>query len=102
MVEIVFAGSLSHAPAATGWAEKATEKERRNFHNAAKKIGDEIIASKADVVIGIANDHVLNYNLRNFPNFAIGIGEEHSGPADWFKSWLKVPDFNLKGDPTIA
>src|SRR5690606_3667723 len=58
--------------------------------------------SKPDVVIGIANDHVINFSLLNFPNFAIGTGEEHWGPAEWFVPWLKAPHYRLKGDPETA
>jgi aromatic ring-opening dioxygenase catalytic subunit (LigB family) len=102
MAEIVFAGAMSHAPGATGWPEKADPEKRLNFHQAAEELGNRIKASKPDVIIGLSNDHVLNYNLRNFPNFAVGIGEEHSGPGEWFESWLKVPRYRLKGEPKIS
>lgn len=102
MGTIVFAGAMSHAPAATGWPDKAKPEEKDRFYEAARKIGEDIVASQADVVIGIANDHVLNYNLRNFPNFAIGTGSEHSGPGEWFEPWLKVPRYTLEGAPDVA
>lgn len=102
MGKIVFAGAMSHAPAATGWPEKAEPEQKNNFYESARIIGERIIASKADVVIGLANDHVQNFNINNFPNFAIGIGEEHTGPAEWFESWLKVPKYRLKGDKETA
>ena len=102
MAKLVFAGALSHAPAATGWPEKADPEKSRNFLQAAKTLGERIMAARPDVIIGIANDHVLNYNLNNFPNFAIGIGEAHSGPGEWFESWLKVPKYQLRGEPRMA
>jgi aromatic ring-opening dioxygenase catalytic subunit (LigB family) len=102
MAELVFAGAMSHAPGATGWPEKADIDKKNNFHNAAKKLGERIVSAKPDVLIGISNDHVLNYNLKNFPNFAIGTGEQHSGPGEWFESWLNVPRYQLEGSPKIA
>lgn len=102
MGKLVFAGAISHAPAATGWPEKADPQKKENFYKAAQQLGESILAAKPDVVIGIANDHVLNYNVRNFPNLAVGLSEVHSGPADWFKSWLNVPDYSLKGSKPIA
>lgn len=102
MGKIVFVGALSHAPAATGWPEKAKDEEKNNFYEAARKIGESITNAKPDVIIGIANDHVQNFHLSNFPDFAIGIGEEHSGPGEWFEPWLKVPKYKLKGEKQIA
>lgn len=102
MAKIVFTGAMSHAPGATGWPEKANPKARERFHQSARIIGERIKAAQPDVVIGIANDHVSNFNLRNFPNFAIGTGKRHSGPGEWFEPWLNVPRYELQGHQDVA
>lgn len=102
MAELVFAGAMSHAPGATGWPDKAEPDKRDRFYEAAETLGKRLRDAAPDVVIGLSNDHVLNYNLRNFPNFAIGTGSPHSGPGAWFEPWLRVPRYQLNGDPDTA
>lgn len=102
MGKLVFAGAISHAPGATGWPEKADPKMKDNFYQAAEQLGRLLMEAKPDVIIGVANDHVSNFYVDNFPNFAIGLAEEHVGPGDWFQPWLKVPTYRLKGDPHLA
>ncbi|MGC8486701.1 MAG: hypothetical protein ACP5QO_00570 [Clostridia bacterium] len=102
MGRVVFAGAMSHAPAATGWPERASEEERSRFYTGAEALGQELLAAKPDVLLVFANDHVLNYDLDNMPDLAIGIGDRHAGPGDWFQAWLKVPPWTLPGDPETA
>src|SRR6185312_9375008 len=59
-------------------------------------------AAEPDVIIGIANDHVLNFFLDNVPDFAIGTGARWDGPEPWFQEWLNVPPYSAPGHPELA
>jgi aromatic ring-opening dioxygenase catalytic subunit (LigB family) len=50
----------------------------------------------------LSNDHLLNWPINNVPNFTVGVGEEHVGPADWFDEWLALPKYRVKGHPALA
>jgi aromatic ring-opening dioxygenase catalytic subunit (LigB family) len=50
----------------------------------------------------LANDHLLNWPINNIPDYTVGIGEEHVGPADWFDEWLALPKYRVQGRPELA
>jgi aromatic ring-opening dioxygenase catalytic subunit (LigB family) len=50
----------------------------------------------------LSNDHLLNWPINNMPNYTVGIGDEHVGPADWFDEWLALPKYRVKGHPELA
>jgi protocatechuate 4,5-dioxygenase beta chain len=102
MAAIVMAGAMSHLPAATGWPEQALPNEAENFHRAARDLGEEIRRARPDVVVGVANDHLMNVDLENMRVFTINLGSEHRGPGEWFEPWLKVPQFTVPGHSEAA
>ncbi len=102
MAEIVAAIALSHAPGLTGWPEKATEEERRNLRAGYTELGRMLRATRPDVIVGIANDHVLNLPIDSGINFCVGTAARWSGPAEWFKAWLNVPDYEVAGNRDLA
>jgi aromatic ring-opening dioxygenase catalytic subunit (LigB family) len=50
----------------------------------------------------LANDHLLNWPINNIPDYTVGTGEEHVGPADWFDEWLAVPKYRVRGRQDLA
>lgn len=102
MAEIVAVLALSHAPGLTGWIDKAGESERRNLLDGYAEMGRWLRAARPDAIVGIANDHVLNLPLDNTPDFCVGTAAEWRGPAPWFRDWLNVPDYTVRGDPALA
>jgi protocatechuate 4,5-dioxygenase beta chain len=73
----------------------------------AKKAMDEmrwrLEAAKPDVILGFSNDHLLNWPINNIPEFTVGIGEEHVGPADWYDEWLGMPTkYRIPGHARLA
>jgi len=102
MGKLVCAFAVSHAPGVTGWPEKAEAGERERFLKGYGEMSRRLYESKPDVIIGIANDHVLNFFLDNIPDFCVGVSPEHSGPAEFFKDWLAVPDYSVAGHPELA
>lgn len=102
MGKLVCAFALSHAPGITGWPDKAEPGERERFLNGYKEMSRRLYAAKPDVIVGIANDHVLNFFFDNVPDFCVGVAPTHHGPAEFFKDWLAVPDYSVPGHPELA
>ena len=102
MGEIVAATALSHAPGLTGWLDRATPETQRALTEGYHEIGRLLRAARPDVIIGIANDHLLNFPPSNVPDFCIGTAARWSGPAEWFRDWLNVAPYELPGHPDLA
>ncbi len=102
MGEIVTTIAVSHAPGLTGWLDKATEEEQDSLNSGYDEMGRLLRAAEPDVIIGISNDHVLNLPLSSGIDFCVGTADSWSGPADWFKDWLNVPDYTVKGNRDVA
>ncbi len=102
MAEIVATIALSHAPGLTGWPEKATEEEQRNLKNGYTELGRLLRDTRPDVIVGIANDHVLNLPFDSGINFCVGTAARWSGPAEWFKAWMNLPGYEVPGHRDLA
>jgi DNA-binding GntR family transcriptional regulator len=61
MAEIVSVLALAHAPGATGWLDKAPKHEQDALLAGYAAMGKALRAAKPDVIVGIANDHLLNF-----------------------------------------
>lgn len=102
MAEIVSVLALSHAPGLTGWLDKAPKAQQDSLVNGFSELGRKLRSSRPDVIIGFANDHVLNLPLDNTPDFCVGTAARWKGPAEWFKDWVAVPDYSVSGHPSLA
>ncbi|MBM3486613.1 MAG: hypothetical protein FJX67_08270 [Alphaproteobacteria bacterium] len=102
MAEIVAIVALSHAPGLTGWLDKASPAEQENLVRGFTDLGKMVRATRPDVIVGIANDHILNLPLDNTPDFCVGTADAWHGPAPWFKDWLNVPDYAVRGHRDLA
>ncbi|ODU03727.1 MAG: hypothetical protein ABS81_13140 [Pseudonocardia sp. SCN 72-86] len=102
MAEITAAVAASHAPGLTGWFSKASEEDQRTVRRAYDGIRDVLVDARPDVVLVVGNDHVANARLHDYPDFTFGLAERHRGPDEWFKPWLRVPDYDLPGAPDVA
>lgn len=102
MAEIVATVALSHAPGLTGWLDQATEEEQRSLSAGFTELGRLLRETRPDVIVGIANDHVLNLPLDGTTDFCVGVADDWSGPAEWFRDWLNVPDYRVRGHRDLA
>ncbi|MBT3699902.1 MAG: hypothetical protein HOE62_01635 [Alphaproteobacteria bacterium] len=102
MAEIVSVMAMAHAPGVTGWLDSAPEQEQTDIVAGYKELGKLLRASKPDVIVGVANDHMLNQPLNNPPDFCVGNAAQWNGPAEFFKSWLNQEDYTLAGRPDVA
>jgi aromatic ring-opening dioxygenase catalytic subunit (LigB family) len=102
MATIVAAMAMTHSPGLTGWFERAPMQQRLLAKKAMDEMRWRLEAAKPDVILGFSNDHLLNWPINNIPEFTVGIGEEHVGPADWYDEWLALDKYRIPGHPKLA
>jgi aromatic ring-opening dioxygenase catalytic subunit (LigB family) len=97
MAKLIATLGIAHAPGVTGWIDKSPQHEQDAVLAGYAEFARRMDELKPDVVIGVANDHLLNFPMDNLPDFAVGIGDHWEGPAPWFRDWLNVPDYQIQG-----
>lgn len=102
MADIVSITALAHAPGATGWLDKAPKHEQDALLAGYADMAGRLRAARPDVIVGIANDHLLNFRLDNVPDWCVGTAERWHGPAEWFRDWVNVPDYEVAGHRALA
>ena len=102
MAEIVSVIAVAHAPGATGWLDKAPKHEQEALLSGYARMAEALRAAKPDVIVGIANDHLLNFPMDSVPDWCVGTAERWSGPAEWFREWVNVPDYELAGQRDLG
>ncbi len=102
MATIVTAMAMTHSPGLTGWFERAPLSQQLLAKKATDEMRWRLEAAKPDVILGFSNDHLLNWPINNIPEFTVGIGEEHVGPADWYDEWLALDKYRIPGHPGLA
>lgn len=102
MAKLIASLGIAHAPGVTGWIDKSPQHEQDAVLAGYEEFRKRMDALKPDVVIGVANDHLLNFPMDNIPDFCVGIGDHWAGPAPWFRGWLNVPDYEIAGDRAIG
>jgi aromatic ring-opening dioxygenase catalytic subunit (LigB family) len=102
MATIVAAMAMTHSPGLTGWFTRAPEAYQRLALGATAELRRRLEAARPDVLVMFTNDHLLNWPINNIPEYTVGIGEEHVGPADWFDEWLGMEKYRVPGHPALA
>jgi protocatechuate 4,5-dioxygenase beta chain len=103
MSQIVAAMAMTHGPGLTGWFDRAPKEYQEATLRATAEMRRRLEATRPDVVVVFSNDHLLNWPINNTPDFTVGIGEEHVGPADWFDEWLGMPEkYRIPGHGELA
>ncbi len=102
MAEIVSVIALAHAPGATGWLDRAPQDEQDALLAGYARMGEALRAARPDVIVGIANDHLLNFPMESVPDWCVGTAERWRGPAEWFRDWINVPEYEVAGDRALA
>jgi aromatic ring-opening dioxygenase catalytic subunit (LigB family) len=102
MASIVAAMAMSHSPGLTGWFDRAPAEQQKEARRALTELRERLEAAQPDVIVAFTNDHLLNWPINNIPEFTVGIGEEHVGPAEWFDEWLALEQYRIPGHPALA
>jgi protocatechuate 4,5-dioxygenase beta chain len=102
VAEIVSVIALAHAPGATGWLDKAPKSEQKALLDGYAEMARRFASTKPDVIVGIANDHLLNFPMESIPDWCVGTGERWRGPAEWFRDWVNIPDYEVAGHRELA
>jgi protocatechuate 4,5-dioxygenase beta chain len=102
MAEIVSVIALAHAPGATGWLDKAPKHEQDALLAGYARMAERLARARPEVIVGIANDHLLNFRLDNIPDWCVGTAERWRGPAEWFRDWVNVAPYEVAGHRELA
>src|SRR6266571_6387195 len=102
MGELVAAMAMTHSPGLTGWFDSAPLEHQQLALAATAEMRRRLAAARPDVVVMFSNDHLLNWPINNVPEYTVGIGETHVGPADWFDDWLGMEQYRVPGHPDLA
>jgi protocatechuate 4,5-dioxygenase beta chain len=102
MAEIVSVIALAHAPGATGWLDKAPRPEQEALLAGYAEMGRRFRAARPDVVVGVANDHLLNFPMESIPDWCVGTAGRWRGPAEWFRDWVNIPEYEVAGERELA
>lgn len=102
MAQIVAAMAMTHSPGLTGWFDRAPERQQTMARDAMAEMRDRLAAARPDVIVAFSNDHLLNWPINNTPEYTVGIGAEHVGPADWYDEWLALGKYTIPGHPALA
>lgn len=102
MAEIVAAMAMTHGPGLTGWFDTAPKEHQALSRAALDEMRRHLEAARPDVIVGFSNDHLLNWPINNVPEYTVGIGAEHVGPADWYDEWLALEKYRIPGHPALA
>jgi protocatechuate 4,5-dioxygenase beta chain len=102
MAEIVAAMAMTHSPGLTGWFERASVEYQQQALAATAEMRHRLEAARPDTLVMFSNDHLLNWPINNIPEYTVGIGDAHVGPADWFDEWLAMEKYRVPGDPDLA
>jgi len=102
MAELVAAMAMTHSPGLTGWFDRASTEYQQLALTATAEMRRRLEAARPDTLVMFSNDHLLNWPINNIPEYTVGIGEEHVGPADWYDEWLGMEKYRVPGDPGLA
>jgi aromatic ring-opening dioxygenase catalytic subunit (LigB family) len=102
VARIVAAMATTHSPGLTGWFDRAPAEHQAEALRALGEMRSRLEAARPDVVVTFSNDHLLNWPINNTPEYTVGIGDEHVGPADWYDEWLALAKYRIPGHPALA
>ncbi len=102
MARVVAAMAMTHSPGLTGWFDRAPAEQQLEARRALDEMRQRLRAARPDVILLFSNDHLLNWPINNTPEYTVGIGPEHVGPADWYDEWLALAKYRIPGHPALA
>ena len=103
MAKITGVMASTHTPGLLGWFEDAPKDQQEAARKAFAEMRDYMAKCRANVMIIVSNDHLLNWPINNSPDYTVGIGSEHVGPTDWYDSWLGQKEkYHVSGHPGLA
>src|SRR3989449_5808822 len=102
MARLVSAMAMTHSPGLTGWFDRAPEHHQVEARRALGEMRERLAAARPDVIVLFTNAHLLNWPINNTPEYTVGIGADHEGPADWYDEWLALAKYRIPGHPALA
>ena len=88
---------------AIGFPETAKPDARERTENATRELGIALEAGMPDVIFAFLDDHFENFYRNLMPTLAIGIADEHVGPADQWMEPLRInKKYHFPGNREVA
>ena len=85
MAQIVSVVASTHNPRIFWNRDQATPADMDELYATFGEVRDLLAATKPDVLVVVANDHLDNYFFDNLPTFSVGTGPSAEGPF-WYES----------------
>src|SRR5262245_65585493 len=96
---LVFACGVAHAPGILGWPAAAPQDQRERFHDAYRRLGAALQASRPDAIVIFAAEHWANFFVDNYPAFCVGRASAYRGPLE---ESINIPQGTVQGDAALA
>lgn len=85
MAQIVSVVASTHNPRIFWNRDQADKTEMEVLYDTFADVRDKLAASKPDVIVAVANDHLDNFFFDQMPVFSVGTGSVVEGPF-WYES----------------
>src|SRR3989442_2705013 len=102
MDPIAAAMDMTRSLGLAGWFTRASQEFQQLALQATAEMRRRLEAARPDVLVMFSNDHLLNWPINNMPEYTVGIGAEHVGPAELFDEWLPIEQYRIPGHGPLA
>ena len=85
MAQIVSVVASTHNPRIFWNRDDATPEDMDELYATFAHVRDLLAATKPDLIVAVANDHLDNFFFDNLPTFSVGTGTSAEGPF-WYES----------------
>lgn len=99
MAEIVGIFASSHTPVMLNFPDAIPLLVREEIYAGYRDLGKRIVASGAQALVIMSDDHIHNFFLNNFPAFCVGATHSYKSPAE---HWLRAEPRLLPGDEKLG
>jgi protocatechuate 4,5-dioxygenase beta chain len=85
VAKIVSVVASTHNPRIFWTRDQATPEDMAELYATFAEVRDMLAATKPDLIVAVANDHLDNFFFDNLPTFSVGTGKSAEGPF-WYES----------------
>jgi protocatechuate 4,5-dioxygenase, beta chain len=85
MAQIVSVVASTHNPRIFWNRDQADPKDMEMLYATFAEVRQMLAATKPELIVGVANDHLDNFFFDNLPTFAVGTGPIAEGPF-WYET----------------
>ena len=102
MAQIVSVVASTHNPRIFWNRDQADPKDMETLYATFAKVRDMLAATKPDLIVVVANDHLDNFFFDNLPTFAVGTGPIAEGPFWYETDVMHLPRYRAAVQQDLA